>query len=144
MSDTDLCLERLIPAPPEQVFALWTEPAQIIKWWSADRYEIPASDFDVRQGGRWYATFQPPGGARRTVSGIYRVIEPPRRLVFSWAWLEDDGTRGHETEVTVTLEPISGGTRLVLRHQHFDSVESRERHDQGWSASFDCLVKMAG
>jgi uncharacterized protein YndB with AHSA1/START domain len=76
------------------------------------------------------------------VSGVYRTVEPSRRLVFSWTWLEADGTRGQETEVSVTLEPISGGTRLVLLHRNFDSTDSRERHDQGWSASLDYLAGM--
>jgi uncharacterized protein YndB with AHSA1/START domain len=144
LSENELRLERLIPAPPERVFALWTEPAEIVKWWAADRHEIPVSDFDVRPGGKWHATYRTPVGGRRTVSGVYRTVEPPRRLVFSWAWLDDEGRRGQETEVSVTLEPISGGTRLVLLHRNFASAASRERHDQGWSASLDFLVKILG
>lgn len=143
MNESELRLERLIAAAPEEVFALWTDPAEIVKWWAADRHEIPDSDFDVRPGGHWHATYRTPDGGRRTVNGIYRTVEPPRRLVFSWAWLEADGRRGHETEVSVTLEPTPGGTRLVLLHQSFDSRDSRERHDQGWSASLDCLARMA-
>ena len=79
-----------------------------------------------------------------TRSGVYRAVEPPRRLVFTWGWLGDDGTRGHETEVTITFEPVPGGTRLVLLQQGFDSSDQRERHGQGWSSSFDRLAKAAG
>jgi uncharacterized protein YndB with AHSA1/START domain len=94
-------------------------------------------------GGQWRTTVQTPDGQRRTISGIYRAIEPPRRLVFTWGWLGDDGTRGHETEVTVTFEPVPGGTRLVLRQQQFESRESLERHGQGWLSSFDRLARAA-
>jgi uncharacterized protein YndB with AHSA1/START domain len=48
------------------------------------------------------------------VSGIYRTIERPRRVVFTWGWDDDAGTRGHETEITVTFAPAPGGTRMVL------------------------------
>jgi len=39
VSETTLRLERLIPSPPEVLFALWTEPAQLLKWWGPEGYE---------------------------------------------------------------------------------------------------------
>jgi uncharacterized protein YndB with AHSA1/START domain len=141
LSDTRLRLERLIAAPPERVFAFWIDPAQVVRWWGPAGYEVPSSDFDVRPGGQWRTTVQTPDGQRRTISGMYRAIEPPRRLVFTWGWLGDDGTRGHETEVTVTFEPVPGGTRLVLRQQELESKESLDRHGQGWLSSFDRLAR---
>jgi len=35
-SETTLRLERLIPAPPALLFALWTEPAQLLRWWAPE------------------------------------------------------------------------------------------------------------
>jgi uncharacterized protein YndB with AHSA1/START domain len=108
-----------------------------------DGYQVPSSAFDVRTGGRWHTTVLTPDGQRKTVSGVYRVIDPPRRLVFTWGWVGDDGTRGHKTEVTITFEPTPGGTRLVLLQQSFESKETLERHGGGWSSSFERLAKMA-
>ena len=34
MEETTLRLERLIASPPEILFALWTEPAELIRWWA--------------------------------------------------------------------------------------------------------------
>jgi uncharacterized protein YndB with AHSA1/START domain len=144
LSKTQLRLERLIAAPPERVFAFWINPEQIVRWWGPEGYEIPSSNFDVRPGGKWSTMVQTPDGQRRTVSGIYRAIEPPRRLVFTWGWLGDDGERGHETEVTVTFEAAPGGTRLVLRQQSFEGTEILERHGQSWASSFDRLARAAG
>jgi uncharacterized protein YndB with AHSA1/START domain len=84
-----------------------------------------------------------PEGKDHTVSGIYRVIEPPRRLVFTWAWDDDAGMRGHETEVTVTFEPAPGGTRMTLVQQTFADVDGRGRHAHGWTLSFVCLAREA-
>jgi hypothetical protein len=39
LNETTLRLERLIPLPPEILFALWTEPAQLLRWWAPDGYE---------------------------------------------------------------------------------------------------------
>jgi len=64
-------------------------------------------------------------------------------LAFSWTWEEEPGTRGSETEVTVSFEPVQGGTRLVLVHQNFHSKDARDRHSVGWSASFDRLTDLS-
>jgi uncharacterized protein YndB with AHSA1/START domain len=145
MNDDDrvLRLERLIAAPPERVFALWTEPALLVQWWGPEGYDLPTRELDVRPGGRWRTTMRRPDGARVTASGVYRVIDKPRRLVFTWAWDEDDGTRGHETEVTVTFQAAPGGTRLALVQQRFRGKAERDRHDHGWSSSFDRLARTA-
>jgi uncharacterized protein YndB with AHSA1/START domain len=141
--DQVLRLERMIAASPERVFELWTEPDQLVKWWGPDGYDIPEHALDVRPGGEWCTTMRSPEGTRHTVSGVYRTIERPRRVVFTWAWTQDDGSRGHETEVTVTFEPAPGGTRLVLLQQTFQDKSVRDNHQKGWSSSLDCLARVA-
>jgi uncharacterized protein YndB with AHSA1/START domain len=141
--DQVLRLERMIAAPPERLFELWTEPGELVKWWGPDGYDIPEHALDVRPGGRWRTTMRSPEGTRHTVSGVYRAIEPPRRVVFTWAWDQDDGSRGHETEVTVTFEPAPGGTRLVLLQQTFQNAQARDNHQKGWTSSLDCLARAA-
>jgi uncharacterized protein YndB with AHSA1/START domain len=137
-----LRLERLIAAPPERLFDLWTRPEQLVKWWGPDGYEVPRCELDLRPGGRWRTTMHPPDGKPRTVSGVYRVIDRPHRLVFTWAWDQDDGAHGHETEVTVTFEAAPGGTRLMLVQQTFETTEVRNNHNRGWSAAFDRLARV--
>ena len=141
--DRTLRVERLIAAPPERVFDLWTEPDQLTKWWGPDGFDTPESAMDVRPGGRWRTTMRSPEGNLYTVSGVYREIDPPRRLVFTWGWDDENGKRGHETEVTVTFEAAPGGTRLVLTQQTFADTDQRNRHRHGWSSSFDCLDRIA-
>lgn len=141
--DVTLRLERIIATTPERLFALWTEPDELVKWWGPEGYTTPKRAMDVRPGGRWRTTMRRPDGTEHTVSGIYRAIEPPRRLVFTWGWDDDAGLRGHETEVTVTFEPTTGGTRMMLTQQRFADADSRDRHQQGWGSSFVCLAREA-
>jgi len=141
--DQVLRIERLIPASPERLFELWSEPSELVKWWGPDGFDVPASALDVRPGGHWRTTMRSPQGDLHTVSGVYRTIDKPRRLVFTWGWDDDTGLRGHETEVTVTFEPAPGGTRMVLLQQAFENKDQRDRHNQGWSSSFDCLARVA-
>jgi uncharacterized protein YndB with AHSA1/START domain len=143
VNDTTLHLERLIAAPPELVFALWTEPASLVSWWAPEGYQPDSHALDTRPGGRWRTSFRGSDNSVLTMSGVYRIVEPPRRLAFSWAWEDAGGARGHETEVTVSFEAAPGGTRLVLLQQRFESSEARDHHDGGWSAALDRLTKLA-
>ena len=143
-SETTLRLERLIASPPEVLFGLWTEPVQLLKWWGPDGYETSVHSLETRPGGRWRIILRRSDGSALAMSGVYRIIEPPRRLAFSWAWENASGARGHETEVEVNFEATPGGTRLVLLQQRFESKQARDNHNVGWSSSFDRLTKVAG
>jgi uncharacterized protein YndB with AHSA1/START domain len=144
MNDNVLELERLIPAPPERVFEYWTEPELVAKWFGPGDFDVPSSQLDLRPGGKWRTTIRSPEGKLRTVSGVYSAIDPPRRLVFTWVWDDDDGVRGHETQVTVTLEPTPGGTRLRLVQEDFQNREVRDLHNGGWGSSLSKLQRLAG
>jgi uncharacterized protein YndB with AHSA1/START domain len=136
-NDTTLRLERLIPSPPELLFALFVEPAQLIRWWAPDGYEAAVDVLDVRPSGRWRIILNRADGARLVNSGVYRVIEPPGRLAFTFAWEDSNGTRRHETDVIVSFEPAPGGTRLLLTQRSFESKQARDNHHRGWSACLD-------
>jgi uncharacterized protein YndB with AHSA1/START domain len=143
-SETTLRLERLIASPPEVLFGLWTEPVQLLKWWGPDGYETSVHSLETRPGGHWRIILRRSDGSALAMSGVYRIIEPPRRLAFTWAWENESGARGHETEVEVNFEATPGGTRLVLLQQRFESKQARDNHNVGWSSSFDRLTKVAG
>jgi uncharacterized protein YndB with AHSA1/START domain len=40
--------------------------------------------FDFREGGAYRFAYHVPGGQIMTVRGVYRSIEPPSKIVFSW------------------------------------------------------------
>jgi hypothetical protein len=58
VSETTLRLERFIPSPPEVLFALWIEPAHLLKWWAPEGYEPAVDILDTRPGGRWLAALK--------------------------------------------------------------------------------------
>jgi uncharacterized protein YndB with AHSA1/START domain len=142
MSGEELHLERLIAVPPDEVFALWTEPALLASWWGPEGVDIPELSLDVTPGGRWRTIMRQSNGTRRVVSGRYLEIVPVERLVFTWAFEDETGQRGHETIVDVRFAAVPGGTRLTLVQKSFDTAENRDRHGAGWSSSFICLERV--
>ncbi len=139
MSETALELARWLPASPERVFAAWTDPASLSRWWGPEGCRVVECSLEVRPGGEWRTIIAAPDGRRWTVSGVYREIAPPRNLAFSWSWDQDDGGRGPETEIVVTFEPDRDGTRLVLKQTGFTTEDARDRHRSGWASSLNDL-----
>ena len=135
--ENTLLIELFIPSPPNLLFALFVEPGELIKWWAPDGYAAAVDVLAVSPGGRWRVVMSRPDGAKLVNSGEYHLIEPPRRLAFSFAWEDASGSRGHDTEVIVSFEQVAGGTRLVLIQQRFESRQARDNHHRGWSACFD-------
>jgi uncharacterized protein YndB with AHSA1/START domain len=143
-SETTLRLERLIPSSPDALFALWTEPALLVRWWAPDGFEASIQSLDLQPGGGWRIAMHRPGGGVLTTSGVFRVVEPPHRLAFTWAWEDEHGVRGHETDVVVSFEPAPGGTRLVLLQSRFETPRARDNHNAGWSSCLDRMAELAG
>jgi uncharacterized protein YndB with AHSA1/START domain len=143
MSDKELRIERLIAAPPERVFQYWTDPKLFATWWGPEGMTSTAHALEARPGGAWRTTMRSPDGKGMTVGGVYRTVEAPHRLVFTWAWEDDKGARGFETEVTVTFAAAPGGTKLVILQKEFETVESRDQHSRGWNSTIDKLTRVA-
>ncbi|MGD9600335.1 MAG: SRPBCC domain-containing protein [Gammaproteobacteria bacterium] len=141
--DTDnpsLTLTRRIDAPPARVFAAWTEPRLIARWWQpvpADGADAVRAEIDLRVGGRYRIVIRGADGAEHDVGGEYEEIEPDRRLVFTWAWRS---TPTRVSRVRVTLAPDGGGTRLTLTHERFADETARDRHRGGWTRILDALA----
>ncbi|MBV8567603.1 MAG: SRPBCC domain-containing protein [Methylobacteriaceae bacterium] len=134
----ELRLERQLPATPERVFAAFTDEEQFAQWWGPEGMTCPHAEIDARVGGRYRASIRQPNGAQMWVGGVYREVDPPRRLVFTWAW-EDNTVPGQEMLVALTFEPSGAGTRLSLQQTQFPSNESRGQHEHGWLSTLNCL-----
>jgi uncharacterized protein YndB with AHSA1/START domain len=138
---TTLRLERTMEAPAQDVFDAWTNPEVLRRWWSPDpKGRVPVADVDLRVGGAYRIAMETPDGTRHTVQGEYREVRPPERLVYTWAWVEEDGSPGHVSTVTVSFREEGARTTVILEHSDLPSAESRERHAAGWSA---CLGNLA-
>ena len=139
--DRVLALTRTFDAPRELVFAAWTDARHFAQWCAPAGFDVIRNSADVRRGGVWWSLMQSAGGEKCSVSGVYREVVAPERLVFTYAHELPDGSYGPETLVTVIFDAIGEKTRLGLRQSVFDTVENRVAHSIGWS---ECLERLAG
>jgi uncharacterized protein YndB with AHSA1/START domain len=133
-----LTLKRRIGASPEKVYAAWTDPAQIARWWGPEQAETLSAALDARVGGRFHIVFRTPDGEEHDVSGTYREVVPSERLVFTWMWRT---MPERQSLVTVTLKRDGDGTLLTLQHEQFFDEAARDRHRSGWTGTLDKLEK---
>lgn len=136
----ELLITRDFAAPRDLVYAAWTRPEHLARWWGPQGFVNIAWQMDVRPGGTWFRRMQAPDGTLMTKRGVYREVVPPERLVFTYLNEYADGTRDGATLVTVTFEECGAGTRLTLRHAGFETAASRDGHEGGWSS---CLERFA-
>jgi uncharacterized protein YndB with AHSA1/START domain len=87
---------------------------------------------DVRVGGRFHVVFSTLDGEQHDVSGVYREVQPGRKLVFTWAW---KSMPERESLVTLMFRPSGSGTELTMLHEQFFDVVARDRHEYGWTGS---------
>jgi uncharacterized protein YndB with AHSA1/START domain len=134
-----LTLKRRIHAPPEKVYAAWTDPQKIIRWFGRPDAKPDSfqADIDARTGGRFRVSFAT-DDEYYEVGGVYREVVPNERLVFSWAW---HSTPERESQVTVSLKPDGDGTLLTLHHEQLFDQAARDGHERGWISSLDKLEK---
>lgn len=120
-----------IAAPPERVFQALTQSDQVMRWWgSEDSYRTTSWVADVRVGGHWRAEGRGRDGSAFHIEGEYLEVDPPRKLVQTWLAVWDQKIR---TTLTYLLEPVAGGTRLLLRHEGFKGrPDSCRNHASGW------------
>lgn len=85
MIPIDLQLTRTFEAPASAVYAAWTDPQLLMRWWGPDGFTCPLADLDVCVGGTSFVCMRAPaewGGLDMFNTWTYAVVEPARRLEF--------------------------------------------------------------
>jgi hypothetical protein len=144
MSTTTLSaikLHRTIHGTPEQVFAAWTDPRVLARWFAPGTAEAKIDLLEAHPGGRYRIEMHDAANAKvYVVGGRFLELEPPRRLVITWAWEgEPGGEPPTESRVIVELAERDGATELTLTHEGLPDPKSADGHKQGWEGCLDKL-----
>ena len=144
MADSEaltLRVDRVLPAPRPRVFRACIEPTELSQWFGPHGFTTPEIDLDLRVGGGYRFGMQPPDGDVFHLSGEFREVEPPTRLVYTFRWEEPDPD-DRETLVTMTLHDRGDSTPVALVHSGFATEARRALHVDGWTDSLDRLQEL--
>lgn len=121
-SDREIVFTRVFDAPPELVWRASTDPAGPPQWMLGHGdWTMSACEIDLRQGGTWRFVWDHSGGGRMEVSGVYKEVEAPTRLVSTEAW----GGDWPETLSTLQLTTENGRT-TVAKQVLYPTKEARD------------------
>ena len=134
----ELRLTRRFKAPREAVFRAFTDPEALVKWYGPEGMSVDDLKVDLRPGGAYSLVFRQADGGGHALSGVYREVSPPGRLVMTWVWGQGD-MAGAETLVTIELAEAGAETELTLTHEMLPSQNSIDHHGKGWMSIFNCL-----
>jgi uncharacterized protein YndB with AHSA1/START domain len=139
----EVVLERTIDAPRERVFAAWTTPEAVKRWFAPRPFELVVHQLDFRPGGRFRMAMRGPDGSEFPFTGRYREIVAPERLV----WTGEFATGPAEQITTVVTFEAQGEKTKVHVRQTFHVVTPEIRHavagaNQGWGMTLDQLAEV--
>ncbi|WP_368911909.1 SRPBCC family protein [Taklimakanibacter deserti] len=141
--DREIVLSRVIAAPRELVFKVWTDPQHLPIWFGPEGFKVETLEIDIRVGGQWRFVFVGPDGTRYDNRVVFLKIEPPYLLEVNHGADKDDDPNLFRTIVTFD-EQSNGKTVVTLRQLH--PTKARRQGAIGFGAvelGYQTLDKLA-
>ena len=105
---------REIPVTAEHVFAAFSHPDRLSRWWGPAGFTNTFNLCEFKEGGRWSYIMHGPDGRTYPNESVFAEIEPPRKIVIH-----------HVSEptyrLTIGLASSPGGT-VVSWSQAFENA----------------------
>ena len=109
---------RLIDATPAQVFAAFSQPERLARWWGPEGFSSTFEVFEFRPGGSWKFVMHGPDGASYPNENVFRSVDPPDRVEV------EHMSEDHHFLLSITFVRDGGRTRVGWQ-QTFDTAEHR-------------------
>jgi uncharacterized protein YndB with AHSA1/START domain len=130
-------INRLVNAPRDLVWKMWTEAEHIKHWWGPQGFTNSISKMDVKEGGEWEFIMHGPDGTDYKNKHVYREILPPEKLVL-------EHVTGPRFRMTARFE-ARGDQTLIHIESEFESPEQLQevirilKADKGLEENMDRL-----
>jgi len=142
-TDYNLVITRIINAPRELVFDVWTNPEHVKQWWSPKGFTNPVVDWDAKPGNALLVHMKGPDGVIYPMDGEFVEVIRPEKLVLIAGALNNEGKRMFEVLTTVTFEDEGGKTKLTMSAAPAKITPEAAPHlagmSIGWNQSLDKL-----
>jgi uncharacterized protein YndB with AHSA1/START domain len=153
----DLVLERVIDVPKELLWAAWTTPEHIKKWFTPAPWSTVDCEIDLRPGGIFRTVMRSPEGQDSPNVGCYLEIVPNQKLVWTSALgpgyrpqIKVSGTDSCEElyfTAVITLESQGAWTKYTTVVIHGDEASAKKHQEmgffEGWGTTLDQLIALA-
>jgi uncharacterized protein YndB with AHSA1/START domain len=145
-----LNIKRNFAATRQAVWDAWTQPEQFKQWYMPTPFSVAACTFDVRPGGQLQVDTKGPDGAIMHLTGQFKVVDEPTKLVMTNSPLDSDGNKLFEVQHTLVLTENDGQTTLDLTSEVLSAGPNADQFLSGMEAGLkqaidqlaDLLTKM--
>jgi uncharacterized protein YndB with AHSA1/START domain len=125
---------RTIAASAEDLFDAWLDPLALAQWMRPGTVQSTVAHVEPRVGGSYAITMQSASGPILH-KGVYRTIDRPTRLAFTWITAF---TEHQETLVTVDFIRLGQRTEVVVTHEQLPE-SAMPSHRNGWTSGLEHL-----
>ncbi len=143
----ELTLTRILDAPREVVFGLWIKPEHVKQWWGPTGFTNPVCRLDAKPGGSIYIDMKGPDGTVYPMSGTFKEIIIPQKIVFTSNALDSSGKPLFEVNNTITFEDVKGQTKLTVNARVSEITKEAKPYldgmNEGWNQTLDRLMSYA-
>ena len=114
----ELTITRLLNAPRDLVWKVWTDPEHIKHWWGPNGFTNTISRMDVKAGGTWDLIMHGPDGTDYKNKSVYKDVVKNEKLVY-------DHVSGPKFQATITFTG-EGKKTLLKISMLFETAEERD------------------
>src|SRR5438309_7903300 len=108
-NDRELVITRTFDAPRALVWSVFTDPKHLPNWHTGpEGTTMPVCEIDLRPGGTWRYVWRNHLGREFEVTGVYRDVDPPKRVV------QVTTQNGEEQVNTTTFSEENGRTTVTV------------------------------
>ena len=114
-SDLEIVITRVFNAPRELVFDAMSKPEFLKRWMlGPPGWSMTHCDDDLRVGGRFRCAWRNEQGAELAMSGVYREVVPPERIVRTESFEIGCDSQAGEQLATMVLTELGDKTLLTV------------------------------
>lgn len=124
--EREIVVSRLIGAPRELVWKVWTQPEHVALWWGPMGFSNTVHEMEVRPGGVWRYTMHSPDGTDYPNRCVFQVVEPPARLSYTHATGLEGDDRQFRVQVSFEDFEEQGTATFLTMRMMFDTPAHRE------------------
>jgi uncharacterized protein YndB with AHSA1/START domain len=149
-------IEKTVAADRETVWRLWTTPDGIGQWWAPDGFRTDVDRLDLRVGGELVSTMTataPEAVAFLEQNGLplsttsrktFAELAEPSRIAYDSTIDFVPGEAPYEHRTVVDLEPVEGGTHVLMQVEPLHDEVWTERLLAGRANELENLARLVG
>ncbi|MGH2607825.1 MAG: SRPBCC family protein [Tepidiformaceae bacterium] len=144
-SDREIAMTRVLDAPRGLVWDALTKPELVTRWLlGPPGWSMPVCEIDLRVGGKYRYVWRKAGVPDMGMSGVFREIAAPERLVatekFDESWYP-----GEAVDTMILVE--RGGRTTLTQTMLYESRDARDAvlkspMEEGVAAGYDRLAAL--